>query len=88
MNKPSSMVRPAAPACPPTMGQRISTALLGGEKGSSLPDYARGLGIKVKGDKVKELAKGEEMNKEENPVARLKLLLVSFWVLVASIAIG
>ncbi|KAH6909627.1 hydroxymethylglutaryl-CoA reductase [Coprinopsis sp. MPI-PUGE-AT-0042] len=74
---PARWSAPAAPATPPTMGQRISTALLGGEKGSSLPDYARGLGIKVKGDKVKELAKGEEMNKEENPVARLKLLLIA-----------
>ncbi|EAU81445.1 hydroxymethylglutaryl-CoA reductase [Coprinopsis cinerea okayama7 len=78
-NKPSAMVRPAAPATPPTLRKRISSALLGGEKGSSLPDYARGVGIRVKGgvDKVKELAKGEELVKEENPVARLKLLLIA-----------
>ena len=65
MVKPSAMVRPAAPASPLTVSQRISTALLGGEKGSSLPDYARGVGIRVKSDKVKELSKGEGVDKEE-----------------------
>jgi len=57
---------------------------LGGEKGSSLPEYARGLGVRVKGGmgKVKGLAK-EGITPPENPVARLKLLLVSvdrYWI--------
>ncbi|TFK20528.1 hypothetical protein FA15DRAFT_659042 [Coprinopsis marcescibilis] len=78
-NKPSAMARPPQPATTPTLRKRISTALLGGEKGSSLPDYARGVGIRVKGgmDKVKELSKGEELAKHESPVARLKLLLIA-----------
>lgn len=72
------MVRPAPGPQPQTLRHRISSALLGGEKGSSLPEYARGLGVKVKGGmgKVAGLANDEQV-KPENPVARLKLLLVS-----------
>jgi hydroxymethylglutaryl-CoA reductase (NADPH) len=73
------MARPPSGPQPQTLRHRISSALLGGEKGSSLPEYARGLGIQVKGGmgKVAGLAKDEQV-RPENPVARLKLLLVSY----------
>jgi hydroxymethylglutaryl-CoA reductase (NADPH) len=64
--KPSAMVRPAPPATPPTLRHKISSALLG-EKGSSVPGYAAGT------QKSLRVPVGE---KQENPVARLKLLLV------------
>ncbi|KAJ2925104.1 hypothetical protein H1R20_g12000, partial [Candolleomyces eurysporus] len=74
----SAMARPPSGPQPQTLRHRISSALLGGEKGSSLPDYARGLGVRVKGGmgKVAGLANDDQV-KPENPVARLKLLLIA-----------
>lgn len=66
--------QPGAPA-PQTLRHKISSALLGGEKGSSLPEYARGLGVRVKSG-LNKGSREEEVAKPENPVARLKLLLV------------
>ncbi|KAF6747185.1 hypothetical protein DFP72DRAFT_854694 [Ephemerocybe angulata] len=74
-SKPSAMARPPTPSTP-TLRHKISSALLGGEKGSSLPEYARGLGVRVKG-KVRGVVGGEEVVRPENPVARLKLLLIA-----------
>ncbi|KAF6757834.1 hydroxymethylglutaryl-CoA reductase [Ephemerocybe angulata] len=74
-SKPSAMARPPTPSTP-TLRHKISSALLGGEKGSSLPEYARGLGVRVKG-KVRGVVAGEEVVRPENPVARLKLLLIA-----------
>lgn len=65
--KPSAMVRPAPPATPPTLRHKISSALLG-EKGSSVPGYVAGTQKSLRVSVVGE--------KQENPVARLKLLLV------------
>lgn len=66
--KPSAMVRPAPLATPPTLRHKISSALLG-EKGSSVPGYVVGtsksLRVQVGGEK------------QENPAARLKLLLIA-----------
>ena len=64
--KPSAMVRPAPLATPPTLRHKISCALLG-EKGSSVPGYVAGT------QKSLRVQVGE---KQENPAARLKLLLV------------
>lgn len=60
--KPSSLVHTQRPEAQ-SLRKRISSALLG-VKGSMLPDNKTGYG------------KGKD-DKEENPVARLKLLLVS-----------
>ena len=60
------MVRPAPLATPPTLRHKISCALLG-EKGSSVPGYVAGT------QKSLRVQVGE---KQENPAARLKLLLV------------
>jgi hydroxymethylglutaryl-CoA reductase (NADPH) len=70
------------PPPPKTLRQRVKCALLGGEKGSGLPEYSPGYGHAVgKGAKAQKLrvhGKGKEVQKQENPVARLKLLLVGF----------
>lgn len=67
----------------PTLRHRVS-ALFNtvneklGEKGSGVPGYGKGntyLGVKGKTGKQREAE-----HKQENPVARLKLLLVSFFV--------
>ena len=77
---------------PKTLRQRVKSALLGGEKGAGLPGFGevvvKGRRIKVGsagagrgrgGSKTREKVdtKGKEPKEvKENPVARLKLLLV------------
>ncbi|KAF9564493.1 hypothetical protein CPC08DRAFT_748352 [Agrocybe pediades] len=64
---------------PPTLRQRVKSILLGGEKGSGLRDY----GVAIKGHRKRQgySSKGEKKSKgaekQENPVARLKLLLIA-----------
>jgi hydroxymethylglutaryl-CoA reductase (NADPH) len=66
-----------------TLRERVKCALLGGEKGNGLPDYGFGYGYAAgKGAKAQKLRvhrKGKEVQKQENPAARLKLLLVRFY---------
>ncbi|PPR02206.1 hypothetical protein CVT26_012098 [Gymnopilus dilepis] len=72
----SAMARPVVPPPPKTLRQRVQSALLGGEKGSGLPEYGYGsTGTRARrGSKSR---KGGEAHKQENPVARLKLLLIA-----------
>lgn len=81
----SAMSRPQVPPPPKTLRQRVKSVLLGGEKGSGLPEYGLGYGYAAgrgaKGQKIRVQGKGKAVGggvqKQENPVARLKLLLVS-----------
>ncbi|PPQ64456.1 hypothetical protein CVT24_008466 [Panaeolus cyanescens] len=67
-----------------TLRQRIKSALLG-EKGSGLPEYGHGLGIyagespRTRGGmkKKKSAVNVKGLKEAENPVARLKLLLIA-----------
>lgn len=83
----SAMARPAAPPAPKSFREKVKLVLLG-EKGSGLPEYgfgyayAAGKGQKAQKSRVKPKGKGAEVAKQENPVARLKLLLVRFCLLV------
>ncbi|KAI0073223.1 hypothetical protein K474DRAFT_234668 [Panus rudis PR-1116 ss-1] len=72
----SSMSRPQTPRPEPqkTFGEKVSTALLG-DKGSLLLNKAN----ESEGEKLKR--RREEW--EENPMARLKLLVVSFSLVLA-----
>ncbi|PPQ94068.1 hypothetical protein CVT25_009737 [Psilocybe cyanescens] len=76
----SAMARPAAPPAPKSFREKVKLVLLG-EKGSGLPEYgfgyayAAGKGQKAQKSRVKPKGKGAEVAKQENPVARLKLLL-------------
>ncbi|CAA7268335.1 unnamed protein product [Cyclocybe aegerita] len=87
----SAMARPPGPPAPKTLRQRIKSVLLG-EKGTALPGYGvygygvngygkagaggrkRTGGMSMKGKEGKEGAKKAVV---ENPVARLKLLLIA-----------
>lgn len=88
----SAMSRPQVPPPPPTLRQRLSRVLFG-EKGNSLPGYAiGGLGYGNAGarggkaQKIKMVGKGKDNQKQENPVARLKLLLVRSLACVFEVA--
>ncbi|KAH9477981.1 3-hydroxy-3-methylglutaryl-coenzyme A reductase [Psilocybe cubensis] len=77
------MVRPAPPPLPLSMKERVKRAVLG-VKGSGLHEWEYGLGLgkgAKKVDKSLTLAmgkgKGKEVAGQENPVARLKLLLIA-----------
>lgn len=79
--RPSAMARSAASQLPPvakpkTLRQRVKSALLGGEKGAGLGyAYAYPGGSKASG-RVRSVGKVAAGGRQENPVARLKLLLV------------
>ncbi|KAF8970164.1 hydroxymethylglutaryl-coenzyme A reductase-domain-containing protein [Flammula alnicola] len=82
---PSAMARPQPPPPPPkTLRQRVKSALLGGEKGSGLPEYGLGYGggrgakaQKARMQMQSKQGKAGDVQKQENPVARLKLLLIA-----------
>lgn len=63
-----------------TFGQRLSSILLGGEKGSGLPGYVDLMAGRTAGTASPRNLKTKGGNgggqQQENPVARLKLLLV------------
>lgn len=73
----SAMARSQMPPPAKTLKERVKCILLGGEKGNGLPDYGFGYAA-GRGSKTQKRvhAKGKGMQKQENPVARLKLLLV------------
>ncbi|TFK41635.1 hydroxymethylglutaryl-coenzyme A reductase-domain-containing protein [Crucibulum laeve] len=86
----ASAKRPSVALPTPTLRQRISSALLG-EKGSGLPGYVAGAHVvgtpitsafKVTssssvGSALEDTKEKEKEGKQENPVARLKLLLIA-----------
>jgi len=76
------MARPQFPPPPKTLRQRVKSVLLGGEKGCGLPEYGLGypygVGKCTKSQKLRVHGRGKGVQKQENPVARLKLLLVRF----------
>ena len=77
--RPSAMARGAStptPA-PKTLRQRVKSALLGGEKGSGLGEAYAYPGRRGSGSvRVRSAGLGKASARQENPVARLKLLLV------------
>jgi len=74
---------------PKTLRQRVKSALLGGEKGAGLPGFGE---VVVKGRRVrvggrKNNVRGKVVGKDgkeqkENPVARLKLLLITSFLIL------
>lgn len=85
MAKASPTPRPSTLASTTkTLGQKLFSILLGGEKGSGLPDYVdlmagRGNGGISIPRKLKTKRRSANGQQQENPVARLKLLLVCFY---------
>ena len=83
MAKPSPNPHPSTTASSTkTFGHRLFSILLGGEKGSGLPGYVdlmagRGNGGTSTPRKLKTNGRNAS-GQQENPVARLKLLLVCF----------
>lgn len=75
------MARPQMPPSVKSFKDRVKCALLGGEKGNGLPDYGFGYapGKGAKSQKLRVYGKGK-VQKQENPVARLKLLLVCLFI--------
>jgi hydroxymethylglutaryl-CoA reductase (NADPH) len=81
----SAMARPQTPPSVKSFKDRVKCALLGGEKGNGLPDYGFGYGYAAgKGTKTQKLRLygKSKVQKQENPVARLKLLLVGLFRLL------
>ena len=65
-----------------TFGHKLFSILLGGEKGSGLPGYVDLMAGRGNGTNTprKLITKGRNgSGQQENPVARLKLLLVCFY---------
>lgn len=75
------MARPQMTPSVKSFKDRVKCALLGGEKGNGLPDYGFGYapGKGAKSQKLRVYGKGK-VQKQENPVARLKLLLVCLFI--------
>ena len=80
-SQPSTVI--AAASTTKTFGRKLFSILLGGEKGSGLPGYVdlmagRGNGGTTSPRKLKTRGRNGS-GQQENPVARLKLLLVCFY---------
>jgi hypothetical protein len=72
------------PSATKTFGKKLFSILLGGEKGSGLPGYVdlmagRGSSGTATPRKMKREGRSGAGQQQENPVARLKLLLVRFY---------
>lgn len=69
-----------------TFGQKVFSILLGGEKGSALPGYIDLISGRGRGARSPKNLKTKQRvgQQQENPVARLKLLLVCFIFLLGS----
>lgn len=81
MAKPSLTLQPPAK----NLGQKLFSILLGGEKGSGLPGYVdlmagRGSSSGTVTPRFKTRGGSGSGQQQENPVARLKLLLVRFFL--------